>query len=80
MKIKIQKGIAIPTRAKKSTKKYPFSDMEVGDSFFIKDTKTPDKTRNTLASAAWYYKKKNGNTQHFHTKIYVTGVRVWRVE
>lgn len=78
--IKIQKGIAIPTRARKSNNKYPFAQMEVGDSFFVKDTKTPDKTRNTLASAVWYYKKRNGSKTNFYTKMYVTGVRVWRVE
>jgi hypothetical protein len=79
MKITIQKGIAIPARAKRSTKKYPFADMEVGDSFFVRDTKTPDKTRNTIASAASYYKKKN-KRYNFYTKLYVTGVRIWRVE
>ena len=74
--IKIEKGVPIP---KSHRGIYPFKSMDVGDSFFVKDLKDPKRTRATILSAAWYFKKKH-KKYNFYTKAYVTGVRRWRVE
>jgi hypothetical protein len=78
MKIKIEKGVPIPqTRGNRNL--YPFKKMGVGDSFFILDKSNPKKTLRNVCSAASFFKKKNPKYK-FHSRSYVTGVRVWRVE
>jgi hypothetical protein len=70
--MKIQKGIEIPLSAK-----YPFPDMEVGDSFFI-----PANIAQTARMAAHQHGVRYG--KKFCTRSVKEGkhkgVRVWRIE
>lgn len=75
MAIKIESGIAIPVGAgRRGVTKYPFRDMNVGDSFFVA-TDNPKKTGNVIASCARPILGK-GN---FAIHSVEGGVRVWRL-
>jgi hypothetical protein len=72
-KFKIEKAIPVPAIDRKQRTIYPFREMEVGDSFFVKDG---DVKR--IGGSA----RQSG---HHHNRKYATrkvegGVRVWRVE
>ena len=69
---KIDKGVPMgPGKRRGRPRKYPFPDMEVGDSFFVPNLKNP---RPLFASCA----------KHVGMKAAVRaegdGYRVWRVE
>lgn len=71
--IKIDKGVPIPTsRWSGAKRKYPFPDMEIGDSFFT-DTK-----QETVGSSVATYAK--FNNKKFTTRSENGGTRVWRIE
>lgn len=53
--------------------KYPFEDMEVGDSFFVE---TDEKGRHRLSESCQYHGKKNNKV--FATRKELNGFRVWR--
>lgn len=77
--IRIEKGIPIPPggRAGKENARYPFADMEVGDSFFVAvEREVLRKRRNVLSSASNYWKKR-GKGQ-FTIRAVDGGLRVWR--
>jgi hypothetical protein len=78
MKIVIQKNIPMEaTRESKS--KYPFHEMEVGDSFFIKcDAETMISRRSTVLSSSVYYGKSSG--KKFKSRTYSDGFRIWRIK
>jgi len=72
---KIEKGVPLPpkgTGRKNGTYKYPFRDMEVGDSFFvpITDRKQWFSTAAMKALPGW----------KFAQRKVTGGIRVWRVE
>ena len=69
---KIDKDVPIPEGAGKKSYKYPFSEMEVGDSFFT------DVLREKLYPAASYYGKRNG--KKFSIRKMEGGYRVWRIK
>jgi hypothetical protein len=77
MKIKIESGIPIPTLESKRIK-YPFREMKVGESFFVKDIENPKKTRNRIASAATMWAR--NKDYKFRTQVFDTGVRIWRIK
>ena len=68
---KIEKGI--PLSLVKSHSKYPFAEMEVGDSVFIDGA-----TSVTIATCYKYLKPKKFSARKAE-KDGVSGVRVWRV-
>lgn len=70
MKIQIDKNIAIPVKLK-----YPFNEMEVGDSFYGEG-----EVRTKLSTAAYLWCKKNNNDWKFITRRYENGYRVWRTK
>ena len=73
--IKIEKGIPFPryTKNGRSTnRKYPWEEMEVGDSFFT------EKKVGTMASAAGHAGERLG--MKFATKSENNGTRVWRIK
>lgn len=74
--IKIEKGIPIPGNITRRTK-YPFRDMEVGESFFLTDREEPERTRKRVAAAATMFCA--NKDYKFKTQVFETGVRVWRV-
>lgn len=64
--IKIEKGVPIPDRRGK----YPWADMDVGDSFFVATDKVENFRRNVYG--------KNRNGKKFTARAEGNGVRVWR--
>ena len=68
---KIEKNIPIGVV---NQTKYPFSKMEVGDSFFVKG----DKKKITAVTVAATTYKKNTEGTNFISRRNESGVRVWR--
>ncbi len=64
---KIERGIAVPTKSK-----YPFADMEVGDSFMF------NGPRVRIAAAAHTARRKFN--RKFIVRAYGSGFRVWRTK
>lgn len=71
--IKIEKGIPMPEVQAGSKPKYPFLEMEIGDSFFVEGA-----PQSLLTSAASNHAKRYGG--RFSVRKQYGGVRVWRVE
>lgn len=64
----------VPIEEKRGRKpKYPFDQMEIGDSFLVIDR----KDKNIVRAAAHMYGRKNTIT--FKTQTVEQGVRVWRI-
>lgn len=83
MSIAIESGVKIPEfvdgRGRKE--KYPFSELEVGDSFFVPDSTFESETalkrlRSTVSSANSRFK----GERKFIVRGEDDGARVWRVE
>lgn len=70
---KIEKGIPVPAR-RPGNSKYPFSSMEVGDSWLMTNTASRAGARSTAANIA---KAKGG--WKFVSRKEKDGVRFWRV-
>lgn len=71
--VTIEKGVPFRDgRTDGRRPKYPWSDMEVGDSFRVEGV-----TRNAMSATARYHAKKTGRTYRAATEG--TGVRVWRM-
>jgi hypothetical protein len=75
--MKIEKGIPVPSNATRKAK-YPFREMEVGDSFFITDKVDAERTRKKVSAAATMFCQQR--ECKFKTQTFDTGVRIWRVE
>ena len=78
---KIEKGIPLaPKRRPSKSTKYPWAEMEVGDSFFV--PAEANVTRRALSDrvqrSAAYAKKTLG--RKFKLRSDETGVRIWRTE
>jgi len=72
MTIPIDHDVPIPAITRMS--KYPFDDMEVGDSFTI----LPEASKN-ISSAIGAYCRKRSDGRKFITRSIEGGVRIWRV-
>jgi len=70
--IKVEKGVPVPKEPRKRNVKYPWREMEVGDSFYT-ETSQP-----VVSSSAILAQKRTG--MRFTTKREGTGTRVWRIE
>lgn len=68
----IEKDVPVPVGG--TRRKYPFPDMEVGDSFFIAD---PLRVQ-SLRFAASYWGKRHGT--QFSVRREGTGCRCWRIK
>ena len=79
----IEKNIHIPKdgRGRPRDRKYPFTSMEIGDSFFIpcSDKKEATKRANRVMSSARTSRKSIENKK-FTTRAFDDGVRVWRIK
>lgn len=71
--IKIDKGIELPPNSGGRPRKYPWRDMEIGDSFFI-----PQKRYSGLFTGARNAGIKIRTRQMNENGV--DGIRVWRVE
>lgn len=77
--IKLDKNIPIPVASKKTgPRKYPFAEMEIGDSFFIEATSIQQiaRKRSTLCVSA----KRMGDNYKITIKRVIGGIRCWRVQ
>jgi hypothetical protein len=73
--IEIDKGIPMPALG--SAKKYPFKDMEVGDSFFVEENEKNgdiNAIQKRLSVSAYGYRPRK-----FSALKVEGGVRVWRI-
>ncbi len=70
--IKIEKNIQVPHEYPRTSHKYPFSEMEIGDSFIIKSN------HRLVAAAAVMYAKRNN--MKFSVRKFEGGWRCWRVK
>ena len=68
--MKIEKGIPMPTRLRS---KYPFKEMEVGDSFQV-----GEEMKETIRSASSIFGARNN--MKFSVRKYGNGYRIWRTE
>jgi hypothetical protein len=76
--IQIEKNIPMPNLGKnRRAVKYPFMQMEVGDSFFV-ELEHNHKNHNTLSTAAYQAAKRLGVV--FTKQKVENGYRVWRVK
>ncbi len=86
--MKIDKNIPLPTHKKGAGKpnKYPFADMEVGDSFAIAVDENANvlNTRCSLHSSANSWAKYNKKNCSFKTQVTTdngeTYIRIWRID
>ena len=75
MVIQIEKNIPVNKFLKRSrSHKYPFRELEVGDSFYVA---LSEQEINVLRVLAWRFSKQTG--WRFVTKKVDSGVRVWRI-
>ena len=77
--IKIEKGVEIPESKSGLVRKYPWADMQPGDSFLVPFNGEPaHRVRENATAAASYAKR------HFDWKLCTRtvegGIRVWRIE
>jgi hypothetical protein len=75
---KIEKNVTMPERATSLNPcKYPFADMEVGDSFIIPDISTSAKAQSVYAAAKKYY----GSAGHIAIRqTDRLESRIWRIK
>lgn len=66
MSSKIEKNVSVP-----DSRRYPFPDMKVGDSYY-------DDDGMNLRSAAWQFARRHG--WKFITRREGEGVRIWRMK
>jgi len=77
MRIQIETGVPVPTTTTRKSK-YPFRDMEVGNSFFVNEKLDVKRMQQKLAAAASMFCRKNPDHK-FKTQAFPAGVRLWRV-
>lgn len=84
-KFKIEKNIPIPPRSEKWSQ-FPFKEMKVGDSFFVKKQQFTSTTLISLRALMWKKTKEYLIDQcslekfTFHTDRINQGVRVFKIQ
>lgn len=77
--MKIEKNIPLPDKcAKRSNTKYPFKDMDAGDSFPFPASSSKEVNRIRMAACQW--SKRHGATAVFLVRRTPEGGRCWRVK
>lgn len=74
---KIEKGIPVASDGRERQHKYPFAEMEVGDSFFVDNVQSGDKTYVSISSASRGYGYRHN--KKFKQRSENNGVRIWRI-
>ncbi|MBN3822328.1 hypothetical protein G3O00_01680 [Burkholderia sp. Ac-20384] len=72
----IEKGLPIPSPMRGRPQRYPFSRMEIGDSFFVAGEQAA--LLKELSNCANYHRRRHGG--NFVVRAVDGGVRAWRVE
>lgn len=70
----IDDNVEIPPKRNRSTKKYPWAEMKIGQSFFV-----PNKSQASLSATAIGYSYRHPGLK-FTTAKENDGVRCWRIE
>ncbi len=74
----IEKGLPMPAAARhRRISKYPFAQLEVGDSFLVPDT--PQSKAENRANSATNVANQRLAPKHFGARRVTEGVRIWRV-
>lgn len=83
MSFSIEKNIPLPMHYDRTTRKYPFDQMSVGDSFLVPCEDRPAETAATLnrlrQAARAYRNRHDKKDQRFNCRTLNRGVRCWRV-
>lgn len=79
MTYEIESGISIPKprTGPKKPYRYPWHDLEVGQSFFVPD---PPLTKKGLFASVCYVANKRHAPKKFTQRKVDGGLRIWRVE
>ena len=78
MTFEIEKEIPIPP-LRREDRKYPFADMDVGDSFFIRfSVEARKKNQSKIGAAIGGYSRRNSGKK-FSARCVDGGIRVWRI-
>ena len=83
MKYKIEKKVPLPIARKgRFLSPYPFSEMRVGDSFFVHAMRrTRQRMIATKVSRAFvYHQRRQGNGKKWAVRMVTRGVRCWRIK
>ncbi len=78
MSFVLETGVPIPKRVAPGGRrgsKYPFAQMEVGQSFLVAD---PETKAATIRSAVGAFSKRYSDAGKFAVRITEEGIRVWR--
>jgi hypothetical protein len=68
--MKIEKNIPIPEI---TSKRYPFDEMEVGDSFLVPPLQVPS------ARSLMSYTNRKDKSKSFMSRTSEDGIRIWRI-
>lgn len=74
MSYEVEKNVPIPERSGGRIPKYPWNEMDIGDSFLVEDL----TAYNALMSGAGQRKIRNGEV--YTIRKVPEGVRVWRIK
>ena len=74
----LETGIPMPDGPQDNRYKYPWRQMQVGDSFFV--PVTGDKKRKLYAMKSVIFYQHEKHPEHFEVRVVDGGVRVWRTE
>jgi hypothetical protein len=74
--MKIDKGIPIPRQPVPHRLRYPWPEMEPGDSFFIA-TAEPRKTCNAVGASGFFWCRRNAPDRRISVRTVEGGVRAW---
>ena len=81
---KIEKNIPIPSIPKKNLLKYPFNEMEIGDSFFVpwseEEKKSKLRMQRKRTSILGSARNLKSNKIKIKTRKSEDGIRIWKVE
>ena len=79
--IQIEKNIPMP-EGRATGMRYPYADMEVGDSFYVETNGTNElaTARRLRGSSHAFVNRKGGEGQKFSVRKMDNGFRVWRVQ
>ena len=75
--IKIDKNIPVPANA---SARYPWAEMEVGDSFFVEDKENIYSQQSSLSTAGRVWANAHKNGSKFITRKVEKGLRIWRIK
>ena len=77
-KFQVEKNVPLPMPGERASAKYPWRQMDVGDSFFVPGVKASKLTNASTSFVHWARKREN-ITMQFAARTVEGGARIWRV-